>query len=219
MKKCKYCQTEIDDKAKVCPNCKRDLRNFFEQHAVLTIILVLFIAGGVITAFNKDTIQTTVSNETKEVAQVKEPEKKYVQLEETMQGKDWEVKISEVKFGQRINPPAQNTFYNYYQVEDTNNTYLCVVLDCKNISSLELRADKVATVKAKYNNNYTYSSFSAIEDGTLGFTYTNITNIDPLTSKKVYYLAEMPKTVEDETDTPVEVELKIDNNLYYYKVR
>ena len=26
MKKCKYCQSEINDKATVCPNCRRDLR-------------------------------------------------------------------------------------------------------------------------------------------------------------------------------------------------
>lgn len=76
-------------------------------------------------------------------------------------------------------------FYTYYQVKDTSNTYLCVTLDCKNISSLELGADKVATVKAKYKDQYTYSSFSAIENGTLGFSYTNIIKIDPLTSKKV----------------------------------
>ena len=29
MKKCKYCQTEIDKKAKVCPNCKKKQSHIF----------------------------------------------------------------------------------------------------------------------------------------------------------------------------------------------
>lgn len=219
MKKCKYCQVEIDDKAKVCPNCKRDLRNFFEQHVVLTVILLLIIIPGVIGTIIIGNTIDTISTNNGETSIIKAPEKKYINIGENVQSKDWEIKITEVKFGQRINPPTQPMFYSYYQVKDTSNTYLCVVLECKNISTLELGADTVAIVKAKYKDQYTYSSFSAIEDRTLGFTYTNIRNIDPLTSKKVYYLAEMPKMIEDEQDTPVEIEIKINNDIYYYKVR
>ena len=29
MKKCKYCQSEIDAKAKVCPNCKKNVSGNF----------------------------------------------------------------------------------------------------------------------------------------------------------------------------------------------
>ena len=149
----------------------------------------------------------------------KEIQREYIKSGEIIKTKDWEVKISEVKFGQRINPSIQPMFYTYYQVKDTSNTYLCVILEAKNNSTLELGADKVATVKTKYNNKYTYTSFSAIEDANLGFTYTNITNIKPLTSRNIYYLAEMPKTIEGETNTPIELEIKIDNATYYYKVR
>lgn len=41
MKKCKSCQTEIDDKAKKCPNCKTDQRNWFVRHKILTVILAI----------------------------------------------------------------------------------------------------------------------------------------------------------------------------------
>lgn len=228
MKKCKYCQSEIDEKAKICPNCKQDLRNYFEQHKFLTVILVLFILGliGSNTAINLRNSMQTSTEENKKSNGIEEAsksnsnkEKQYINIGESVSAKDWEINVVEVKFDQRINPPTQPMYYQYYQVKDTNNTYLCVVLDCKNISTLELGADEIAIVKVKYNNNYTYSSFSTVEDGTLGFTYSNITNIDPLTNKKVYYLAEMPKNIADETDTPVEVEIKINNNIYYYKVR
>ncbi len=38
MKKCKYCQSEIDKKAKICPNCKKK-----QSHKLKWILLCLFI--------------------------------------------------------------------------------------------------------------------------------------------------------------------------------
>ena len=43
MKKCKSCQTNIDDKAKKCPNCKTDQRNWFVRHKILTSILAVIV--------------------------------------------------------------------------------------------------------------------------------------------------------------------------------
>ena len=39
MKKCKYCKSEIDDKAKICPNCRKSQENI--------IIKTLRITGGI----------------------------------------------------------------------------------------------------------------------------------------------------------------------------
>lgn len=49
MKKCKSCQSEIDDKAKKCPHCQADQRNWFMRHKILTgiaaaALFLLFIA-------------------------------------------------------------------------------------------------------------------------------------------------------------------------------
>ena len=48
MKKCKYCQTEIDKKAKVCPNCKKKQSHIFRWIllGLLAIIVIGAIAGG-----------------------------------------------------------------------------------------------------------------------------------------------------------------------------
>lgn len=149
----------------------------------------------------------------------KSDETKTVSAEETITGKDVEVTIENASFSQKVEPPVKNMYYNYYQVDNSDNTYLYIILNCKNISTIDLKASSVANVTVKYNNGYTYSSFSAIPDDTLGFTYTNITNIKPLTSQKIYYLAEMPKSIADETDTPVEIDIKIDNITYAYQYR
>lgn len=58
MKKCKYCQTDIDVNAKICPNCHKDQRNWFQRHIVLTIILGLFVLGLIGSALG-DTEETT----------------------------------------------------------------------------------------------------------------------------------------------------------------
>ena len=50
MKKCKHCQTEIDSKAKICPNCRK------KQGVPLWLIIILIIIGIsiIVTASNGD---------------------------------------------------------------------------------------------------------------------------------------------------------------------
>ena len=60
-KKCKYCQSEIDFKATVCPVCKRPLN---KRHGCLISILSLIIVFGGIGFFSmmfNDTVQKSVS--------------------------------------------------------------------------------------------------------------------------------------------------------------
>ncbi len=44
-KKCKTCYTDIPKKAKKCPNCRADQRNWFRRHPIITLIIfsILFI--------------------------------------------------------------------------------------------------------------------------------------------------------------------------------
>ena len=49
-KQCKFCQSTIAAKAKRCPNCQADLRNFFARHKIITGILVIFVLGIIGTA-------------------------------------------------------------------------------------------------------------------------------------------------------------------------
>lgn len=45
MKKCKYCQTEIDSKAKICPNCKKKQGKPKWLIALIVIVVIMIIAS------------------------------------------------------------------------------------------------------------------------------------------------------------------------------
>lgn len=61
-KKCHKCMTEIDKKAKICPNCKTDLRNWFVRHWIITTLIVLFIIWSIGSNQPWDTNLNTNSN-------------------------------------------------------------------------------------------------------------------------------------------------------------
>ncbi len=54
MKKCKSCQSLIDDKAKKCPKCHSDQRNWFVKHPVITAILAIVLISMISSGGNKD---------------------------------------------------------------------------------------------------------------------------------------------------------------------
>lgn len=229
---CKNCGNQIDEGSKFCDKCGQSVEspnNIYnspptknkqkKKLSIPMIILIIIIILGILGAISSNHTPTNSDNNSSSSIETSKNEKKYISLNEAISGKDWDITIKDIYFGQKIEPPEKPMFYNYYQVKDTNNTYLCIVIDAKNKSNLDLSASNVATLKVKYKDSYTYTSFSAIPDNSLGFTYTNITNIKPLTNNSIYYLAEMPNTISTETDTPIELELKFENQNYYYKYR
>lgn len=230
---CKKCGNELKTEDQFCSKCGSSIENQSNKATqskiqkkkmspgiiVLIVIGILMLIGFSTSLTVTNNTASTSSKVSSEQSNISVPEKKYININETISGKNWEISINDAYISQRIDPPEKSGYYNYYQVSDTDNTYLCIILNAKNISNLELKADKVSTVKALYDNNYTYSSFSAIPDKNLGFTYTSITNIKPLTNNLVYYLIEVPKIVETETDKPLEIEIKLDNSTFYYKYR
>lgn len=172
-------------------------------------------------SYTMNTISDEISNATgvSNSNSTKSEETVKISKDDVIKGKDVEINIESVQFSQDVQPPVKDMFYTHYQVDDSSNTYLYLVANCKNISTIDIKASSVANMTVKYNNAYTYSSFSTIPDNTTGFTYSNITNIKPLTTQQIYYLAEMPKSIADETDTPVEIQIKVDDKTYSYQYR
>ena len=167
-----------------------------------------------------DEIQEKERKNKEEKIETAKAEMKEIALKEKIKEKDWEITVNEMGFKQDINPSNPNSYYTHYQVKDTVNTYFYIVVDAKNISTLGLRADSVAKVKMKYDEQYEYDTFPVIEESGGGtFTYTNITTIDPLTTRKLYYLVEIPQSIEKDIDKAVNAEITVKDNTYKLKIR
>ena len=52
-------------------------------------------------------------------------------------------------------------------------------------------------VKADYNDGFTYDGFAVVNDSSTGFTYSNISTIDPLETKGMRFLIDCPKEIEE----------------------
>ncbi len=203
---------------KKCPKCGRK-----------TIIILLLIAicslafTGCFPTTTTTTTQTVKRNNmtTPSVTEGEGVLENVVNVGDTITGKDWEITIEHIEFSQRVDSPKKEGLFSfgtsYYQVDDSDKTYLYCILNCKNISTISLSPDEAAMVKAIYDDKYKYGSFSRILDD--GFESLAWKSIDPLTNEKIYYFAEMPKFIADETDTPVEVQIRIENQTYHCIVR
>jgi len=76
MKKCKSCQSEIDDKAKKCPKCQADQRNWFAKHKILTVILVIILIG-IISGIGGNKNTSTNSSTSSTTSNLKQEQKIY----------------------------------------------------------------------------------------------------------------------------------------------
>lgn len=95
MKKCKSCQKEIDEKAKKCPYCQTDLRNWFIRHPILTILLILVIIGIVGAASGGDKSGNT-SKSTPNSESTAQEEKNHA-IGETIQADKLEITVTSVE--------------------------------------------------------------------------------------------------------------------------
>ncbi len=137
------------------------------------------------------------------------PKTEIVNLGDTLVSEEYaEITINSVEYLNILNPSNPDGYYNYYEVKDSNNIYLVLDVTVKNLKANSLDADRVMRVEGIYDDKYMYDGFSVIEeDDGSDFSYTNMTNIEPLKTARMYYLIDMPKEVQEG-----KVELKINMN-------
>jgi|GEM_PF-1060579 len=128
-----------------------------------------------------------------------------------------EIKIKKVELTYDVLPDKTNGVYTHYAA-DSGEVYIHVDVDVKNLQKQALPCDEIMTVEADYNNGYTYNSFAVPEDSLTGFTYANITAIDPLQTKGVRYLISCPQEVDKEKN-PLVLTFKLDKQEYIYTIR
>lgn len=118
------------------------------------------------------------------------------------------------KFIDKVVPSNTNGFYNYYEVGNSDNTYLAMEFLVTNYQEDEKDIDTFLSARATFMGKYKYTGFPVGEDEETSLSsYAEIT---PLSSMKVYYLIEVPKTVMDED---YEVSVMFNKKEYLFKNR
>ena len=177
-----------------------------------------------LTIDGKDYTYVVVDGEGAEASSEAEPEAAVsktsgeVALKETVTTKKCEFCIDYSDITADVIPPAPDGAYSHYPADD-GQLYVDICFAYKNLSDKAVGADDVISAKLTYDGKYEYTGSSMIEEDSRGdFTYSNITNIVPLSTEYVHYLFEVPEEVGN-SDKSVVVNFTIDGNSYSYAVR
>ena len=141
-----------------------------------------------------------------------------INLNETVSKEEkFELTVKSFNFNSTINPPNTSGYYRYYDATE-GHQYLEIVYDYKNLTGSDVRADKISSIKVKYNDKYEYSGFAVIEDSDGDFTYSNITSIPALSVGKMHYLIEVPEEVAKDT-APIVAKINCGTEKYQMNLR
>lgn len=94
----------------------------------------------------------------------------------------------------KIEPSSPKDYFTFYEAKTQGNVYLATTFEVKNIGDTANKSDEFFDVMYMINGKE-YKAFEVIEEADGGdFEYANITNIEPLETRKVLFLAEIPES-------------------------
>ena len=184
--------------------------------SVLLVVLMLWMVTG---CSNTET-NPDVSNDDEAVEVTPEeetPKAVEVNKGDTVSTDNFDIKIKKIEISHEVLPEMTDGFYNYYEAED-GKVYIFVAADVTNKSKNSVGCDEIGSVTANYNDGYEYSSFVAVEDSSIGFTYANISSIEPLMTQGVKFIIECPAEIE-ENDNPLFLTFNIDGKEFIHTIR
>lgn len=149
------------------------------------------------------------------------PDTKPLKKGQVIKSDNVEITFKSAEFSYDVKPSNPDMFYSHYAA-DPGKVFIYVKCDVKNIGKQTLRCDEIYSATAYYKDDYKYDGFSIVrESGDTDFTYSNITNIDPLETVGVDILIECPQEVEENKGGTVRIELsdEIDGGVYSYDLR
>ena len=139
-------------------------------------------------------------------------EEKFVTVGDIIQTDEAEITINQISFSYDVLPKTKSSYYIHYAA-DAGKVYIDIDVSVKNLKKQSLFCDEVMTVMADYNDGFTYYGFPIVEDSSTGFTYADISVIDPLESRDMRYLVDCPEEVA-QTDHPLYLIFKVSNQEY-----
>lgn len=142
---------------------------------------------------------------------------KEISIGDAIKTKDYKIRIKNIEFSYDVLPDDTSSFYTHYPA-DSGKVFIHIDTNVKNKQKQNARCDSIMTVTANYNDGYTYTAQAIPEDSKTGFTYANITSINPLETLGVRFLIDVPQEVE-ESDKPLFLIFKVGNNEFKYVMR
>lgn len=97
MKKCKYCQSEIDSKAKICPNCRKKQKKLPWWAIVLIIIIVIGVISSLGSSDTPEGSSTDTTSNNSRTETKKQENKKEFNQNETVTYKNVKYTITNVE--------------------------------------------------------------------------------------------------------------------------
>ena len=117
-----------------------------------------------------------------------------------------------------VKPPNTSGYYRYYEAEKSDHKYIYVVVTYKNLDDSMISVDRAGQLSVTYAGKYDYSAFSVIVDGDGDFASSSSETIDPLSSKQIYYLVDVPEEVANGKE-PIIATLTVGIDEYKIKIR
>ncbi|MFI3171372.1 MAG: hypothetical protein R3Y58_03230 [Eubacteriales bacterium] len=118
-----------------------------------------------------------------------------------------------IQYTDDLLPSNTSGSYSHYQIDGTDNTYLVINFDLTNYQGSAKEASSFVGIKAKYMDKYEYTGGIRVEDSDGAGFGSGYENIDPLATRKCYYLIEVPKSV---IENEVELTISFDGKEYMY---
>lgn len=182
--------------------------------AVILILILLLLFVGCSTSAPEQSPQEVLSDTSEPIP----AGPKIINVGDTIITETREITIDHIEFSYDVLPNEKEMFFTHYPA-DSGSVYIDVAVSVKNTQKQQLRCEDVMTVKADYDNGFAYNAFEVVEDKTTGFTYANISQIDPLETVKMRYLVSCPQEVEENTEAPVYLILTIEGEQYRHDIR
>lgn len=119
-----------------------------------------------------------------------------------------------------INPDDTSGFYSYYSPKNDSQIYLDIKFRVKNISNdVKMLSSLISSVKATYNLEYNYDSFSCFYSNSSSIDNIYMWNgLDALEETTFHLSVLLPEEVRD-TDYPIEVEFMLDGVKQFLEYR
>ncbi len=133
---------------------------------------------------------------------------------------NYNISFIESYFTHNVEPTNPDSYYTYFPASD-GNTYLVLKTVIKNLDTELLAGEKLPKGKLIYDGKYKYDAITVMEedDGSELSQYSFYMDIDPLTTKKIWYMVEVPQEIESNTNASLVMQYNFNSKTYNVKIR